>query len=93
MRDLAAFSASDVDPGVSLFMFLERPKFQNMHQDKDGGDLLVFQIFDVNGELHSRAVFSWILALPEVVDLTQSGSMLEAVRIQGGSMVPSQPIL
>jgi hypothetical protein len=83
MHGLAAFSATDVEDGVSVFMFLERPKFQDMHQEGDGRDMIIFQIFDSNGDVHSRAAFSWILDLPGAREMTQSGSMLDAVRVQG----------
>lgn len=83
MHGLAAFSAADAEDGVSVFMFLERPTFQDMHQEGDGRDMIVFQIFDSNGDVHSRTVFSWILNLPGAIEMTQSGSMLDVVKIQG----------
>jgi hypothetical protein len=83
MEDMATFSTSNADPGVSVFMFLEQRKFQDMHDHDTQEDSLVFQIFDSNGQAHGREAFSWILDLPGSVDMTRVGSMLEAIKTQG----------
>ncbi|KAL3587315.1 hypothetical protein FPOAC2_14066 [Fusarium poae] len=77
------FSTSSVDPGISLFMFIEKDKFQNMH-DVDVGehDALVFHVFDASGEEHGRQTFKWALDLPGAQDFTKMGTILEVIRIQ-----------
>ncbi|KAF4873584.1 FAD-linked oxidoreductase [Colletotrichum siamense] len=80
---LSRFSASSVDPGISVFMFIEKDKFQNMH-DVDAGehDALVFHVFDVSGKEHGRTTFKWALDLPGAQDFTKMGTILEVIRIQ-----------
>ncbi|KAM0378381.1 hypothetical protein ACHAPY_006069 [Fusarium culmorum] len=69
--------------GISLFMFVEKDKFQNMH-DVDVGehDALVFHVFDASGEEHGRQTFKWALDLPGAQDFTKMGTILEVIRIQ-----------
>jgi hypothetical protein len=65
-------------------MFIEKDKFQNMH-DVDVGehDALVFHVFDASGEEHGRQTFKWALDLPGAQDFTKMGTILEVIRIQG----------
>ncbi|KAH7308908.1 FAD binding domain-containing protein [Stachybotrys elegans] len=83
---ISEFSTSTtVDPGVSAFMFIQREKFRAMHESnesKGDGDVLVFQLFDLNGETHGRQAFSWALELPGAKDFTREGSMLDVIKIQ-----------
>lgn len=83
-KQLFRFLSSPVDPGVSAFMFIEKPKFQAMHMEHNGEeDKLVFQVFDRHGEEHGRKTFSWMLDLPGAEDGTSTTSMLEVERLQG----------
>lgn len=84
VKGLVAFMAGPVDPGVSAFMFLERPKFNAMHIDGDiGGDIVIFQVFDRHGRVHGKQTFSWLLELPGVVDMTIETNMLGVIKLQG----------
>lgn len=88
-KQLFRFLSSPVDPGVSAFMFIEKPKFQAMHMDRnDEQDRLVFQVFDRHGEEHGRQTFSCMLALPGAEDSTSVASMLEVERLQGRCLQP-----
>jgi hypothetical protein len=80
---ISRFTTSAVDPGVSLFMFIQRESFQSMHTvDFDEPDALVFQVFDTNGEAHGRQTFKWALDLPGAQDFTKTGTILEVIRVQ-----------
>lgn len=81
---ISRFSTSVVDPGVSLFMFIQKGSFQGMHKvNFDEPEALVFQMFDTNGEAHGRQTFKWALDLPGAQDFTRTGTILEVIRIQG----------
>lgn len=80
---MSSFSASELDAGVSVFMFLEQKKFQGMYDHEGGEGLIVFQIFDSNGQVHGRKAFDWILELPGAIDSTREGHMLEVIKTQG----------
>ncbi|CEJ86181.1 hypothetical protein VHEMI04031 [[Torrubiella] hemipterigena] len=83
VKGLVAFMAAPVDPGVSAFMFLERPKFNAMHLDGDiEGDIVIFQIFDRHGQAHGKQTFSWLLELPGVMDMTIETNMLGVIKLQ-----------
>ncbi|KAJ3537009.1 hypothetical protein NM208_g6487 [Fusarium decemcellulare] len=71
---VSKFSASSVAVGVSFFMFVEKQKFQTMHDSHIDGDTLVFQLFDPHGEVHGRETFSWALKLPGAKDFTREGN-------------------
>ncbi|KAL7911414.1 FAD binding domain-containing protein [Trichoderma velutinum] len=76
---VSKFSASSEDSGASLFMFIEKKKFEAMHGTSGQDDVIVFQLFDPNGAAHGRQTFSWVLDLPGAADFTREGSMLEVI--------------
>lgn len=81
---ISRFSASKVDPGVSCFMFIEKNKFQTMHDiDVEEHDALVLNVFDANGEEHGRQTFDWALKLPGAQDFTRMRPYLDVIRMQG----------
>ncbi|KAI8284453.1 FAD-binding domain-containing protein [Colletotrichum sp. SAR 10_98] len=77
--------------GISFFMFIEKGKFQNMHDvDVEDQDALVFHVFDASGEVHGRQTFKWALDLPGAQDFTKTGTFLETIRMQNASAEEEQ---
>jgi hypothetical protein len=79
----------EVDPKVSMFLYVMRKELLYLIGVSPDQDVLVVHCFDALGEEHGRETFKWALDIEGAVDMTRGNMTLKDVsKLQGKPRTP-----
>ena len=76
---MSMFDVGEVDPKVSMFLYVMRKEMLYLVGADVGQDVLVIHCYDGKGEEHGRKTFKWALDIKGAIDQTTGGMTQKSV--------------
>ncbi len=90
---MSIFDVGEVDPKVSMFLYVMRKELLHLVGADSRQDVLVIHCYDGNGEEHGRKTFKWALDIQGAIDRTSGGMTKKDVAdLQGKNTLPANAV-